>query len=563
MANSPQEEGGEAQAKPKLSLMLFSTRDVRYLRNADVEDPSNIARLIATRNIDVLGYLGWDKHFSEHGGLSRAIEDPEGTVYLALIEDDGKKKKPVAHCKIVPPGSPTVTESMAKAYFEKSAEQLIDPQTAMSVLAILSENHENNKDITEKNGVYGINPSKKGGELIQLSISPQHKHYGILFLVYLDIIRNFSENKIKELKTPSFPNVRNSSPERTQTIEQGKEDIRRVFRDIDFFFTTTWADSIPPLFIKGLDKAFELCSSHTPDGLTTYRDEMIQAENPYKKKAPPIRPDFFLKYQKYKPEHLNCQNDPVAFVMSINAMNKQGHYEILDPLLSSKWEKNTLNLWEAIFSAWRTHMNEPQNRKDPEEAHKAFIQKVSEQLSGFSVLGEAIGLGPIPVGPPLVDFNPEHPNQFRSVRTAVLPPFTMPIQNPVTYPFPSYDLADVVGAAMRRYLKDEFGIDISKIPLLNADLKPMLPEGHIEEYCRAQTAEAELIEEHLSESALAEIALAEEEAQQNPDKEKRNPIISSYRELMPPMKVRQYYLDLQRRMQVPNGNSSNSHDEGR
>jgi hypothetical protein len=91
----------------------------------------------------------------------------------------------------------------------------------------------------------------------------------------------------------------------------------------------------------------------------------------------------------------------------------------------------------------------------------------------------------------------------------------------------------------------------------------MLPEGHIEEYCRAQTAEAELIEEHLSESALAEIALAEEEAQQNPDKEKRNPIISSYRELMPPMKVRQYYLDLQRRMQVPNGNSSNSHDEGR
>jgi hypothetical protein len=276
-----------------------------------------------------------------------------------LIEDDGTTKKPVAHCKIVPPGSSTtVTEGMAKAYFEKSAEQLIDPERVMSAFSILSGEPENEEDITETDGVYGINPSKKGWELIQL-FGRQLKarpELGVLILVFLDALRKFSKKKdnTKQLKTPSFPSVRNPSQERTQAIEQGKKDIRRVFEeDIDLIYTTTWSPSIPSLFIKGLNLAFALYSEFEGYGLESYMNEMIQKENRYKrfKKEP-------LKNQQLRFEILKHQKDPVAFAMSINAMNKQGHYEVLDPIKSSKWEAHTQRRWREIHTLWKRHMKQ-------------------------------------------------------------------------------------------------------------------------------------------------------------------------------------------------------------
>jgi hypothetical protein len=557
MANSPQEEGEQAQAKPKkLSCVIFSTRDVRYLRD---DDFSNLLKRIAAENIDVLGHLGWAEYFDEQGGLSRAIKDPEGTLYLALIEDDGTTKKPVAHCKIVPPGSPTVTEGMATAYFEKSAQQLLDPKMAMSAFSILSGEPENEEDITETDGVYGINPSKKGWELIQLfgrqlKVRPE---LGVVMLVFLDALRKFSKKKdnTKQLKTPSFPSVRNPSQERTQAIEQGKKDIRRVFEeDIDLIYTTTWSPSIPSLFIKGLNLAFALYSEFEGYGLESYMNEMIQKENRYKrfKKEP-------LKNQQLRFEILKHQKDPVAFAMSINAMNKQGHYEVLDPIKSSKWEAHTQRRWREIHTLWKRHMK--QNSQNPEEAHEAFIKKVSEQLSGFSEVAKATGLDLLGLGQNCLDLNLDrnHPNPLGSVETAVLQPFPSRIPSP-TDPFLYHDLAAVMGTRMRDYLSAR-GLNVSEIPLLNASGDEIFPSRYMEDYCEEQTAEAALIEHDLSASAEAVMALADKEREKNPNLPV--PTISPYRSAMPNRRIYEYYVEMLRRMQVPNGNNPNKNNDGR
>jgi hypothetical protein len=557
MANSPQPEGGEAQAKSKkLSGVIFSTRDVRYLRN---DDFSNLLRRIAAENIDVLGHLGWAEYFAEHDGLSRAIRDPEGTLYLALIEDDGTTRRPVAHCKIVPPDSKTVTEGMAEAYFKKSAEQLIDPTMAMSAFSILSGYPENEEDITETDGVYGINPSKKGWELIQL-FGRQLKarpELGLVILVFLDAVSKFSKkkDKTKQLKTPSFPMVQNPSQERTEAIEQGEKDIIRVFEeDIDLIYTTTWSPSIPSLFIKGLNLAFALHSEFEGYGLESYMNEMIQKENRYKrfKKEP-------LKNQQLRFEILKHQKDPVAFAMSINAMNKQGHYEVLDPIKSSKWEAHTLRRWREIHTLWKMHMK--QNSKNPTEAHEAFIEKVSKQLSGFSEVAKATGLDLLGLGPNCLDLNLDrnHPNPLGSVQTAVLQPFTSRIPSP-TDPFLHHDLAAVMGTRMRGYLS-ALGLNVSEIPLLNASGKEIFPTGYMQDYCEKQTAEAALIEHDLSASAEAVMALADKEREENPNLPV--PTISPYRSLMPNRRIYEYYVEMLRRMQVPNSNNPNGHNDGR
>lgn len=557
MANSPQEEGGQAQAKPKLSLVVFSPEVVQDLK---ISDPFYFQIQTIAKNHDNLALCEWVGHYIRQDGYARGIKDEKGTLYLVLFEGEGNERKIVGHCKIVPPGVETVTASIAEDSFKKSAQQLIDPQTAMSVLAIHSGNHENEEHITETEGVYGINSSKlRGGELIQFFGGPRE---GFIFLLFCYLMTTFPKDRIEELKMPTFQMV-GQNPERAQAIKEAEEHIKTFFRDTDFFLTTTWADGMPPLFKKVLNEAFELCFSHIPDGLTTYLDKMIQEENPYKKKAPPIRPDFFLKYQQYKSEISKHHNDPVAFVLlimsrmninEINAMNKQGQYEILDPVLSSKWEKHTTKLWKAIFSAWQTHMNKAENRRDPKKAHKAFITEVSEQLNGFSEVAKANGLI-IPIGPQVPDFDPDdpnfdptHPKQFRSIRTALLPPLPVEIPDFFEYPYESYNLGAVTWTDMCRDIEKQFGIDVSEISFLNANLKTLLPEGYLKEFHQAQMKEATEIKNHLSKHAPVQKG------------SKTNPVTTSpYRSPLPPPHMYDYNkhaIELFKRIQQMRGSDN-------
>ncbi len=531
MANSPQEEGGKAQAK--LSLVVFSPEVVQDLK---ISDPFYIQIQAIARNHDNLALCEWVGHYIRQDGYARGIKDEEGTLYLVLFEGEGNERKIVGHCKIVPPGVETVTASIAKDSFKKSARQLIDPDTAKRVLAIRSGNHENEEDITEKDGVYGINSSKlRGGELIQFFGGPRE---GFIFLLFCYLMTTFPKEKIQDLNMPTFQRT-GQTQEREQAIKEAEEHIKTFFRDTDFFLTTTWADGIPTLFIKGLDKAFKLCSSHTPDGLTNYMDEMIQAENPYKKKAPPIE-----KSNKYHQ-------------LALSILNQYGSFHSAD--LSLKWEKHTQELWKAIYTAWQTHMNKAENQRYPEKAHKAFITEVSEQLNGFSEVAKANGLI-IPIGPQVPDFDPEDqnfdptdPKQFRSIQTAVLPPLTAEIPNFFEYPYESYNLGAVTWTDMCRDIKKKFDIDVSEISFLNANLKTLLPEGYLEEFHQAQMKEAMEIKNHLSKHAPVQQG------------SKTNPVKTSlYRVPLPPPHMydyNQHARELFKRIQQMRG--PNNNNEGR
>jgi hypothetical protein len=488
MANSPQEEGEQAQAKPKLSLVVFSPEVVQDLK---ISDPFYFQIQTIAKNHDNLALCEWVGHYIRQDGYARGIKDEKGTLYLVLFEGEGNEKKIVGHCKIVPPGVETVTASIAEDSFKKSAQQLIDPQTAMSVLAIHSGNHENEEHITETEGVYGINSSKlRGGELIQFFGGPRE---GFIFLLFCYLMTTFPKEKIEELNMPNFQKT-GQTQERAQAIEEAEEHIKTFFRDTDFFLTTTWADGIPPLFKRGLDQAFDICSSYTPDGLNSYMymDEMIQKANPYKKKAPPIE-----KSDKYHQ-------------LALSILNQDGSFHSAD--LSLKWETHTKKLWKAIFSAWQMHMQKAGNSgnyRDSQKAHKAFITEVSAQLNGFSEVAKANGLI-LPIGPQVSDFDPDdpnfdptHPKQFRSIQTALLPPLTVKIPNFFEYPYESYNLGAVTWADMCRDIEKKFGIDVSKISFLNANLNNLLPTGYLEAFHQAQMEEAKAIKNHLSKYAPA------------------------------------------------------------
>ncbi|MFM7622805.1 MAG: hypothetical protein ACKO57_07540, partial [Alphaproteobacteria bacterium] len=187
--------------------------------------------------------------------------------------------------------------------------------------------------------------------------------------------------------------------------------------------------------------------------------------------------------------------------------------------------------------------------------------KVSEQLSGFSEVAKATGLDLLKLGPNCLDLNldRDHPNPLGSVQSAILQPFTSRIPSPKD-PFLHHDLAAVMGTRMRSYLS-ECGLDILSIPLLNANLEEIFPPGYMQDYCKQQTEEAELIAHDLSESAEAVMVLADKEREENP--ELTVPTISPYRSVIPHGRIYEFYVKMLRRMQVPNSNLPKGHDDGR
>ena len=532
MANSPPAEGGEAQAKRKLSLFVVDPEVVRDLNSRRIKDPFHTLIEAIIDNHDYLHHLDWlDENYERQEGYIRGIQNKKGIVYLILVEGEGSERTIVAQCKLVPPGVETVTAGIAENLFQESAQQLIDPGIAGQFFAIFSKNHEDEEDITEKDGVYGINSSKlRGGELIQFFVrstkEKDKKLAGYFFLALCYLMATFPEDKIEELNMPKFPKGP-QTPDRAQAIQAGEGHIKTFFRDTDFFLTTTWAAGIPPLFIKGLDKAFELCFSHSPDGLTTYMDEMIQAENPYKKKAPPIE-----KSNKYHQ-------------LALSILNQDGSFHSAD--LSLKWEKHTQELWKAIYTAWQTHMNKAENRRDPKKAHEAFITEVSEQLNGFSEVAKANGIV-IPIGPSILEFNPNFPRRFSSIQAAVLPPLKMEIQNFFEYPYAPYNSGALTWDSICRCINDEFGIDFSEISILNASGGNLLPDGHLKQFHREQMEEARAIKNYLLEHAPVE------------KRSKTNPVTTSpYRVPLPPPHMYDYNkpaIELFKRIQQMRGSDN-------
>jgi hypothetical protein len=530
MANSPQEEGGEAQAKRKLSFVVFDPEVVQDLRNRKPTDPLHTLTTAISENHDYVDYMDWlDENYERQDGFIRGIKDKKGIVYVILVEDEGNQRKIIAQCKLVPPGVETVTAGIAENLFQKSAQQLIDPDIAGQFFTIFSENrHEDEEHITKTNGVYGINSSKlRGVELIQFFVSSMKEEdkslAGYFFLLLCYLMATFPEDKIKDLNMPIFPKGP-QTPDRAQAVEAGKGHIKTLFKT-KLIYTTTWGDGIPPLFIKFLNEALRRCEAFLADGLQAYVDQTIEAENPYKEKAP---------HNEY-------------YQLTLDILDSDGSLRAED--LSLKWKKHTLKLWDAIYQEWRSHMKqEVENGKNFGEAHAAFISSFSEQLNGFSAVAEAGGIV-IPIGPPILEHNPKSPKRLSTIRAAVLPPFNMEIPNFFEHPFESYNSGALTWKDIYRRIKEGFGIDLSEVSVLNASGGDLLPKNYLQEFHKARMAEAESIEKY-----LLEYAPVDENGQGSLH---RVPLPSNY--------FYQYYhlLEKVKHMQVPNGNNPSGHDEGR
>ncbi len=524
MASSPEEVAKTALAE--YELMLFSSDAVQLFPDNHLS--TSLQQQVIKQNARHLRLLGWDKHYKFHDGPSKGVIDKEGTLYLALIKNQNGQKVPVAQCKIAPAGE--VMLSMAKNHFEIAAEQLVDNNITKTVLALFSGNHhENDDDVIETNGVNGINPLKKGGELIQFFGDPkEHPEYAVLLLLGTYLIGTYPEQKIEQLTMPSFQKVKNPTPENSDKVKRAKQFIKNTFK-LNFFYGTSETGSIPLFFIQGLNEAYRLCSGYHPIGFDSYMNDIIQKNNPYK-------------------------------ILEESRNRKGRKYKIIDRTNSGKWEAHTRRRWSEIYILWQSHMKESiKKRNDPEAAHDEFIRKVSEKTSVSDFVSKIVGIDPIPLGPNVLDPNldSEHPYPLDSYQLCLYPPFAVPVQDSVE---DQHHFGSKMFMKMCRYLEEGFGIQFSEVPLVNASLQRFFPDGYEKEFYKTELNQARKLEDHLLPSRLMEIELAEKEQKEREQegKEPRNlPTITDFRQLLTAdrMSSAAYYLKLIMQMRGPNNNN--------
>jgi hypothetical protein len=497
-------------ASAEYELMLFSSDAVQLF--PDNHPSTSLQQQVIKQNARHLRLLGWDKHYQFHDGPSKGVIDKEGTLYLALIKkNQNGQKVPVAQCKIAPAGE--VLLSMAKNHFETAAEQLVDNNITKAVLALFSGNHhENDDDVIETNGVNGINPLKKGGELIQFFGDPkEHPEYAILLLLGAYLIGTYPEENIEQLTMPSFQRMKTPTKENDDKVERAKQFIKNIFK-LKFFYGTSETSSIPLFFIEGLHESFRLCCEEfAPNGLDRYMSRLIQKNNPYK---------IFDKTQS----------------------GKKKQYKIIDGTNSTRWETHTQRRWREIYTLWQSHMKKSTNKSnDPKAAHDEFIRKVSEKTSISDFVSKIVGIDPIPLGPNVLDPNldSEHPYPLDSYQLCLYPPFAV-----------SDHFGSKMFMEMCRYLEEGFGIQFSQVPLVNASLQRFFPDGYEEAAYEKELNQARELENHLLPSRLHEIELAHNESTEPP-------IITDYREILTPERrsSARFYQELIARMQGPNNNN--------
>jgi hypothetical protein len=441
------------EASAEYSLMLFSSAHISYWSQ---ESLKGLQRRISERNYRFLKRLGWLRHSTIYEG-QKIVKDAPGTYYLALIKgkEEGKREE-VAHFKIVPKSKQGVgvTSGLIERHFEIAAEQLIAQEAARSAFALFSPtNTETFSDkylIKEEGGYYTINPSEDAAEIIQFCGAPEDV---VALLLGLGLIGAYpkTDEAIEKLSSPFKKND-------NFTLED-QENFLNIFRQ-RIFYGTSGASSIPFFFIQGLNEAYRLCFVDCdPNGLNSYMSEIIKKNNPYRA--------FNEETETYEPTDFNnCE----------------------------KWERNTHNQWSNIYSLWQERMKDIIKNKENisyEAAHNAFVRKFSQKTTVASLIAEAVGFDPLPLGPIVMDLDEvKEPEFFRS---HLWSPYALSTQGP-------YHFGAEMVIRMSDYVLKNRGIDISQVRLFGPTFKTVFPKGYEEEFWKRQLRESKLLRDHLNES---------------------------------------------------------------
>lgn len=188
------------------STKLSKSFSVRLFSSSQVfsKEEDKILADIARRNYAFLKYKKWIHYYEIHKE-AMILKDPPQTYYMALIEDNGFRRKALAHCKIAPGGY--VTNSIAKNH-ARNCQHLIDMHSAEDALSILLGSPqgyiqmESIKDSGKEFNYPVIRSDSNIAEIIQFCGEPP---FVLPFLLSLYMIADFPWQAIASLGLDGYP----------------------------------------------------------------------------------------------------------------------------------------------------------------------------------------------------------------------------------------------------------------------------------------------------------------------------------------------------------------------